>query len=187
MITKQGRREIRHNWLWLDLETTGLDPRDGRIVEYAALLVDDGPDGDMSITRGCEGILHFKQMGDTPVDDYVQRMHAENGLWEECAESDLTVQEAEDDIIAMLGIHQRVMLAGSSVHFDLGWIRVRMPRLAARLHYRVLDVSTLATAAGVWGNYTPPPARSAHRALPDLRDTLAQAARLRALLAGGRS
>ena len=56
----------------------------------------------------------------------------------------------------MLGFLQRhvepreARLAGNSVHVDLGFLRVHMPDLAAHLHYRIVDVSSVAELCARW-------------------------------------
>jgi oligoribonuclease (3'-5' exoribonuclease) len=59
-----------------------------------------------------------------------------------------------------------------------------MPTLAACLHHRVLDVSTLLAAAEAWGKPIPrvPPV---HRAMADVEQSLAYARAFRAAAFGG--
>ncbi len=42
---------MRHRFLWLDLETTGIDPAAGLILEYAAVLCDDARDDFARVAR----------------------------------------------------------------------------------------------------------------------------------------
>lgn len=75
-------------------------------------------------------------------------MHEESGLLAQCAESTTTVGEVEDRLLTLvLGEPERgsdkPTLAGSSVHFDLGFLRAHAPKFAARLSHRVYDVSAV--------------------------------------------
>lgn len=176
---------VRSRFLWLDLETTGLDPLapGARVLEWAAVLADDAletlepyssavywPDA-LELFSGC--------------DEYVRDMHTRNGLWAEVADParSAPLADGEDLLLALLPPRGLVHLAGASVHFDLGWLRVHMPRLAKRLHHRILDVTSLWLAAQAWG----PPGidrdpSAAHRALDDILQTIADARRYRAAM-----
>ena len=72
-------------------------------------------------------------------------MHAKSGLLAECSESTLTVADVEGELLDLVpevaDKDDRPVLAGFGVHFDHGFLRVHMPRLAARLHYRHYDVT----------------------------------------------
>lgn len=138
-----------HQFLWLDLETTGLDPREGKILEWAVVLAADDRDGDLEPVECFTDVVHLPRAVTLSLcDDYVRKMHTDNGLIDACDEGGTTLAEAEDflcSLLADLGAKSAI-LAGSSVHFDLGWIRVHMPKLAKMLSHRVLDVSTLKIA-----------------------------------------
>lgn len=75
-------------------------------------------------------------------------MHTKNGLWEACRNGELpNFLELEELIWRAVpetpkGEHLPV-LAGSSVHFDLAFMKSAMPRAAARFSHRVLDVSAI--------------------------------------------
>ena len=189
--------ERRHNFLWLDLETTGLDPHKCHILEWAAVLAEDDREGDMSPVEQFSGVIGFDadrvilndnaDVVDVPgVDPFVVKMHIENGLWEECVFSEDNTLEEADEFLA--GLCERlggktnpgsIVLAGSTVHFDLGFVRVHMPRFAAYLSHRCFDVSTLKMAERDWAGEKFKKAE-AHRALPDVLESLEHAAEIRA-------
>ena len=67
------------------------------------------------------------------------------------------------------------MLAGNSIHQDRRFIRRYMPRLDARLHYRMVDVSTIKELARRWYPQViakQPPKKDTHRALDDIRESI---------------
>jgi oligoribonuclease (3'-5' exoribonuclease) len=51
--------------------------------------------------------------------------------------------------------YQTAQLAGNSVHVDRAFLARHMPDLAAHLHYRIVDVSTLAELARCGGVLVP--------------------------------
>lgn len=174
----------RHNFLWLDLETTGLDPNKCRILEFAGLLVDDGIDGDMWPGPERSGVIN--QTGVewiAEMDPFVHDMHTKNGLILDCLTGvGVSLERAETQLIelasALITGPRSVVLAGSTVAFDQGFIRVHMPRLAELLSHRCFDVSTLKMADRAWADQPFKKAR-AHRAMPDVLESLEHAKEIR--------
>ena len=113
------------------------------------------------------------------MDEWCQKQHGTSGLVAQVLASDLTVEQAEQQICMHMNNHVRmqdkVYLAGNSVHFDRNFIQRWMPRLAKRLSHRIVDVSSLAL---VCRNLNPrvyefkPPKAHAHTALIDIRESI---------------
>jgi oligoribonuclease (3'-5' exoribonuclease) len=67
--------------------------------------------------------------------------------------------------------HEPALLAGNSIHCDRGFIKHWWPRVEARLHYRMLDVS--AWKVVMQGKYHLEfPKKESHRALDDIRESI---------------
>lgn len=188
MTTPRAPELGRHQFLWLDLETTGLDPHACRILEWAVVLAADDAEGDMSPIEqysGVVGVFSEKELTEVQaeMDPYVLNMHTNNGLLAEVVASESTLAESEEFLIGIaneLGAKPRtIVLAGSTVAFDLGFIHVHMPRFAEFLSHRCFDVSTLKMAERAWKG-EPFKKAEAHRALPDVLESLAHAAEIRA-------
>lgn len=133
-------------FLWLDLETTGLDPDAGEILEVGWLISDNWEIlTDVQshvVTPTYQTFELIKQ------DMFAQTVHYENGLMKDIMWNDtLRLEDVEDEILRDLWRLQDEdsfpILAGSSVHFDRNFIRKYMPRLDEQLSYRHFDVSTL--------------------------------------------
>lgn len=181
----------QHQFLWFDLETTGLRADAGVILEFAAVLCEDDHDGDFAIVQSYTGVIHHAatDLAALQILDPVTRMHAHSGLWLDVDTSTTTIEEVDAFLESLAeslapGRHHAISLAGYGVFFDLAWSRVHLPRFADRLSHRVFDVSTLIAAARSWGpGFTPTPdADKAHRALPDVMRSIEQAIELRALM-----
>lgn len=184
-----------HEFLWLDLETTGLDPAKGLLLEFAAVLCEDARGDDLAIVSAYHGAIHHDEAAIEAVGvaAYVRAMHTRNGLWADVAASTATVEDADAFLAALAlgltgGRKRSIVLAGSSVHFDLAWSRVHLPAFAEYLSHQVFDVRTLRRACDAWGPEIAWPPREAHRALDDVYATISEArAAKRALFAGGAS
>ena len=71
------------------------------------------------------------------------------------------------------GLDKKLLMAGSSVHFDKRMLETRMPELFGRFGYRVLDVTTFNEVARRWlravyWSLAEADGDSAHRAYPDI-------------------
>lgn len=160
--------------VWIDLEMTGLDPKRHVIVEAAVHVTDN----DLTIVGdGLDLVIHATAEELAEMDDVVTKMHTSNGLVEEITASTLTCAEAEKQIIAYIDEHceSRPILAGNSIATDRSFIREYMPTLDARLHYRMIDVSSLKVLALKWMPtvYSHQPKKGlAHRALADIVESI---------------
>lgn len=141
--------------LWIDVETTGLDPVDSIILELAAIVTDH---------HGKEvGRFHtLRQMGASALDatiescsSYVKKLHENNGLWRDlrrgCATSG-EVNGYSPHIGGALTTYlsrnidtfgDNLIPAGSNPEFDLKFLRHVNPTIMEYLHYRRIDMNTI--------------------------------------------
>ncbi|NEG69510.1 oligoribonuclease [Bifidobacterium choloepi] len=161
--------------IWIDCEMTGLDIFHDELCEISVVptdfnlnVLDDGID--FVIKPGQEAVEHMN--------DFVRAMHTRSGLINEW-EHGLSVEEAERKVIEYVerftpdGV--KPLLAGNSIGSDKKFLDRFMPGLMERLHYRVVDVSTLKELARRWYPdvyLNRPPKRGGHRALADIIESL---------------
>jgi oligoribonuclease len=160
--------------LWVDLEMTGLDPTKDRIVEVAAIITD----WDFNELAQFEsGVGQDK--------DEVTKLFAANPWAVARSENtnaliELSVQsppetEVQDSLLKLINEHfspdEPALLAGNSIHQDRRFIEQWWPKLDARLHYRMLDVSAWKVVMiGKYGLEFPK--KESHRALDDIRESI---------------
>lgn len=138
------------NLVWIDLEMTGLDPDQDRILEIATIVTDAHLN---EIAQGPVIAIHQSDAVLDAMNDWCLKTHAGTGLTERCRRSRITAAEAEQQTLAFL--HQHVEagvspMCGNSIGQDRRFIVRYMPQLYRFFHYRNLDVSTLKELARRW-------------------------------------
>jgi len=166
-------REVSR-WVWLDLETTGLDVERRSIVEIATIVTDDNL---AVVAEGPAIVIHQSEAVRSEMDEWCAGQHRDSGLLESVRRSSISLADAEERTLAFLREHcppRSCPLAGNSICFDRRFLIRHMPRLEAHLHYRNIDVSTVKELAHRWFPGTLPPfeKRSLHRALPDILESI---------------
>ena len=168
-------------YLWLDLETSGLDPVKCGILEVAALIDDESYTLGQPPTGVVNGAIRLPQLehGVPPSSIWDQEaydMHNTNGLLKTLSTGGgERLFDVENRILEALMPYppKSVMLAGNSIHFDRSFIRVHMPLLDAALHYRHMDVSCLITFFESMGAVKRDSGPKPHRAMPDVQRSIA--------------
>lgn len=163
----------RENIVWIDLETTGLDPETSTILEIAVVITDKH----LHQLAQASFVIHHPPGALLNLDEWVQGQHRASGLLEEVRSSTLTLAEAEAAVLALVAAHcppRACPLAGSSVCFDRRFLMRHMPKLDAHLSYRQIDVSSVKEIVKRWyPDKAPPNGRGPkHRALPDILESI---------------
>lgn len=162
------------NLIWIDLEMTGLDTNQDKIIEIATIITDSQleiiEEGPVFAIFQSESIL-------THMDDWNKRQHKNSGLLDRVRLSKMTEEEAEKQTLEFIMKHvppQKSPMCGNSICQDRRFLARCMPVLENYFHYRNLDVSTLKELAYRWspnllGAYKK---KSKHLALEDVRDSI---------------
>lgn len=164
--------------LWLDMEMTGLDPARERVLEIATIVTDDAL---VEIAAGPTLVVHQPDDVLAAMDRWNTEHHGASGLTERARTSTVTEAEAEAQTLAFVDAHfgpkDRPVLCGNSIHQDRRFIRRYLPAFDARLHYRMIDVSTIKELGRRWypTELAAQPAKAeSHRALDDIRESIAE-------------
>ena len=164
-----------NRFVWLDLEMTGLDDKNCRIIELAMIITD----GDLNELAQVEQCIWQPESGLETMSPFVRKMHTDNGLLTKVRASTTSQAEAEQAVIEVLLKHvayKKGILAGNSIWQDRRFLLAHMPNFESLLHYRQIDVSTIKVLSKQW--YGPagdsPGKPSNHTALDDIRASLAE-------------
>jgi len=183
--------------VFIDLETTGLEPRNGSILEIAVVTTDDELNevGEplVSLVKPLHGL------GYEAMDDFVYEMHTKSGLltrlyeghhgdtemgWGRVTPSAMARDlprrcDVEQMLIGAFQVAPRsLIMAGSSIHFDRAWLDEHMGDFTKLFSHRMIDVSSFTECAKRWAPeiYAKRPGLGPdgkpvpqHRALDDIR------------------
>lgn len=165
--------------VWIDCEMTGLSLETDALVEIAVLVTDS----ELNILGdGIDLVIHATEGQLGAMNDFVRDMHTKSGLITEIPHG-ISIDDAQRQILEYLSsvgvVAGKSPLAGNSVSVDRNFIARDMPALANYLHYRTIDVSTIKELSRRWyakAYFSAPAKTGNHRALGDIRDSIAELA-----------
>lgn len=129
------------NFLWLDLEMTGLDEKIHHILELGAVVTDV----EFKPLAQFHKIVHQPQTVMDLMDDWCVKTHGASGLTE-AVKTGTPLLQVEKELNEFLKPYfksdQRIILCGNSISNDRRFIDAYMPDFSKKLHYRMIDVSS---------------------------------------------
>lgn len=161
--------------LWVDLEMTGLEPSEDVILEVAAEVTDFT----FKTLASYEARIRHKR---EVVLDRMQK----NNFWKEFPDNrddflnkldqGKTLHQVEKELVALVDAEfgrEPAVLAGNSIHNDRNFIKHWWPAFDLKLHYRMLDVSSLKVLMqGKYGEEFEK--KDVHRAFDDIQASIAE-------------
>ncbi|HZG96015.1 MAG TPA: oligoribonuclease [Mycobacteriales bacterium] len=167
---------MKDKLVWIDLEMTGLDPDKDVILEIAVLVTDSEL---QPVGEGLDVVVHQPAEALEAMEDVVRDMHARSGLTDAVLASTVTLEEAQQQALALIKEHvpaeRSAPLCGNSIATDRSFLVKHMPELDRHLHYRIIDVSSIKELARRWypHAYRKAPVKGGgHRALADILESV---------------
>lgn len=167
-------RPSSKNLIWLDLEMTGLNVKQDRILEIATIVTDQElnilDEGPVMAIKQSDKILD-------KMDEWNTTHHNASGLVERVRASKIKEKQAEAETIEFLLKYVpcgKSPLCGNTVYQDRKFLARWMPQLESYFHYRNLDVSALKILVKRWRPDLEKKLvkNSRHLALEDVRDSI---------------
>lgn len=161
------------NFVWIDLEMTGLDPSKDQILEIATLITDK----DLNLVAEGPCIL-IKPEKPLVMNDFVTKLNTDSGLLERLKGATTTLAQAEQQTLEFIKKHAtegKSPLCGNSIWNDKYFLLNHMPNVISYLHYRIIDVSTLKVLVKEWYPNNPHnefKKNKIHRALDDIKESI---------------
>jgi oligoribonuclease len=158
--------------VWIDLEMTGLNAAADHVLEIACVVTG----ADLQPLAEVERVIFQPDDLLDKMSGRVRKIHTENGLLPEVRASRTSRAEAERAVLATVAAHcppGEGILCGSSVYHDWRFLVRHMPRLEQHLHFRQIDIGTMAVLVSAWWPHVEyPRVTTTHRAMDDVRASL---------------
>lgn len=138
------------NFVWIDLEMTGLNPDIDVILEIATIITDDQLN---IIDQGPHLIIFQPEEKLAIMDEWVRNIHTKSGLIEKVRQSNILTVHAEEQTFAFISKYckaESALLCGNSVWQDRAFMRKYMPNIVTFLNYRLIDVSSIKVLVRRW-------------------------------------
>ncbi len=136
--------------IWLDMEMTGLNPQDDRILELAIVVTDSQLN---TVIEAPIWVVHQADEVLNGMDDWNKGTHQRSGLIERVRASTMNEAAVQEAALDFLKEHLKKgssPMCGNSICQDRRFMARWMPELEDYFHYRNLDVSTLKELAKRW-------------------------------------
>jgi oligoribonuclease len=136
--------------VWIDMEMSGLDPDNDRVLEVALVVTDK----DLNLVEeGPVLVVHQADAVLDAMDNWNKGTHGKSGLIDKVKASTLSETDVEEAMIAFMKKHVSARtspMCGNSICQDRRFLARHLPRMEAYFHYRNLDVSTFKELAKRW-------------------------------------
>ena len=162
--------------VWLDMEMTGLDPDNDRIIELALVVTNANLD---IVAEAPVWVVHQPDDVLDRMDEWNRNTHGKSGLTARVRASILTEAEVEAQALEFMRRHvprATTPMCGNSICQDRRFLARWMPALEDYFLYRNMDVSSLKELARRWKPELMKgvPKEGKHEALADVYESIAE-------------
>ncbi|WWD03092.1 hypothetical protein V865_001138 [Kwoniella europaea PYCC6329] len=167
--------------VWVDCEMTGLDFLNDRIIEIAVIITNGRLE---PVDEGVNYIINTPKEVLDNMNEWCVNQHGKSGLTQACLDSPYSYDQVTDKVLEYIErwIPERGagVLAGSTVHADMRFMMIGMPKVMKHLSYRIVDVSSIKEICKRWYPSVRQQDKArrteecAHRALDDIKASIAE-------------
>lgn len=168
---------------WLDAETTGLNAAEEFLLEVACIVTDS--DLNVLDVQGYSTAVYYPepvaQLLREKAIPIVKDMHDNTGLWDRLPTGKMlsTVDAELTSYISQFAPEPRTSwLGGNSIFLDRDFLRSFLPGVYGHLHYRSVDVTSIAGPADWWYGESFPKEKK-HDAFSDILESIEELKHLR--------
>lgn len=171
MSDHNGKAPLKRMF-WIDMEMSGLDENADRILEVAVVITNL----DLAELESLHRVVYQHQDVLDAMNDWCRQTHAKSGLTA-LVPRGTPLAIVESELLEIVERHyskdEKVVVCGNSVGMDKRFLDKHMPRLAARTHYRVVDVTSFKEVFRARYGLEVQKAKG-HRALDDVRESIGE-------------
>lgn len=157
------------HFFWLDLEMSGLNPEVDRILEAAVVITNR----ELTTVDTFETTVFQPAEVLENMNDWCKENHAKNGLTDRVPSgiSEIELEKKLCEIADTYFKDEPVLLCGNSIGHDRKFVEAYLPDYTAKLHYRMLDVSSFKIVfQEMFGKRYAK--KNTHRALDDINESI---------------
>lgn len=173
------KKEKMSKMFWIDLEMTGLDEKTCRIIEVAVIVTDLH----LNELETYHRVVQQPHAALDAMDEWCTKTHGATGLTAKVLQGppvSFPEAQVESELLELIERHfpadERIVLCGNSVGNDQRFLLAYMQKLAKRLHYRIIDVSSFKQVFRSRFGVEFPKNDDRHRALDDVKASIAELA-----------
>lgn len=153
------------------MEMTGLDPEKEVVIEIASVITSTN----LEPLDQYHAVVKQPQSFIDGMDAWNQKHHKESGLVD-LIPSGKDPEVVEQEVLAQLDKHfgpkDRIILAGNSIGQDRAFINKYFKKIADRLHYRMLDVTSFKIVFNNFYQISYAKPQAKHRATGDIQESI---------------
>jgi oligoribonuclease len=130
-----------NNLIWLDMEMSGLDPEQDKVLEIAVIITDPFL---KIIAESPVFVIHQDDQVLGRMDAWNQSTHGKTGLIEKVKNSTYNEKQVTHSLLEFMEKYvgkNKSPMCGNSICQDRRFMAKHMPELEKFFHYRNLDVS----------------------------------------------
>jgi len=160
---------VDKHFFWLDLEMSGLNPEVDKILEAAVVITDK----ELSSEFSFETTVFQTPEVLEKMNDWCKEHHVKSGLTNRVPDG-ISENELDKKLCEIVDTYfkdESVILCGNSIAHDRKFVEAYLPAYTAKLHYRMLDVSSLKIVfQEIYGKRYAK--KNSHRALDDINESI---------------